>query len=167
MNDLEDKIIKTPTDPEITLSDDPLRILRGVRFCAELNFEIDNSLLNAMIKNCDRIKIISKERIVDEINKILMTDKPSKGFKLLDKIGLIQILIPSLNKLKGIEEKEGITHKDNFYHTLQVLDNISQVTNKIWLRWSALLHDIGKPNSKGLIKKLVGHFTVTNTLDQK
>ena len=154
LNDLKSKIIITPRDPEITISDDPLRILRGVRFCAELNFEINNSLLKAMIKNCDRIKIISKERIVDEINKILMTDKPSKGFKLLDKIGLIQILIPSLDKLKGIEEKEGITHKDNFYHTLEVVDNISQVTNKIWLRWSALLHDIGKPNSKRFDKKI-------------
>ncbi|RZP12005.1 MAG: HD domain-containing protein [Flavobacteriales bacterium] len=154
LNDLENKIIKTPTNPEITLSDDPLRILRGVRFSAELNFEIDNSLLNAMIKNCDRIKIISKERIVDEINKILITDVPSNGFKILDKIGLIEILIPSLNKLRGIEEIEGVTHKDNFYHTLQVVDNISQVTNKIWLRWAALLHDIGKPNSKRFDKKI-------------
>ena len=154
LNDLENKIIKTPTNPEITLSDDPLRILRGVRFSAELNFEIDNSLLNAMIKNCDRIKIISKERIVDEINKILITDIPSNGFKILDKIGLIEILIPSLNKLKGIEEIEGVTHKDNFYHTLQVVDNISQVTNKIWLRWAALLHDIGKPKSKRFDKKI-------------
>ena len=154
LNDLEDKIIKTPTNPEITISDDPLRILRGVRFSSELNFEIDDSLLNAMVKNCDRVKIISKERIVDEINKILLTDKPSNGFKLLDKIGLIQILIPSLNKLKGIEEIEGITHKDNFYHTLQVVDNISRVTNKIWLRWAALLHDIGKPNSKRFDKKI-------------
>ena len=154
LNDLVNKVIKTPTSPEITLSDDPLRILRGVRFSSELNFEIDDSLLNAMIKNCDRVKIISKERIVDEINKILLTDKPSNGFKLLDKIGLIQILIPSLNKLKGIEEIEGITHKDNFYHTLQVVDNISRVTNKIWLRWAALLHDIGKPNSKRFDKKI-------------
>ena len=154
LNDLENKIIKTPTNPEITLSDDPLRILRGVRFSAELNFEIDNSLLNAMIKNCDRIKIIPKERIVDEINKILITDIPSNGFKILDKIGLIEILLPSLNKLKGIEEIEGVTHKDNFYHTLQVVDNISQVTNKIWLRWAALLHDIGKPDSKRFDKKI-------------
>ena len=154
LNDLENKIIKTPTNPEITLSDDPLRILRGVRFSSELNFEIDNSLLNAMIKNCDRIKIISKERIVDEINKILNTDIPSNGFKILDKIGLIEILLPSLNKLKGIEEIEGVTHKDNFYHTLQVVDNISQVTNKIWLRWAALLHDIGKPDSKRFDKKI-------------
>ncbi len=154
LNDLENKIIKTPTNPEITISDDPLRILRGVRFSAELNFEIDNSLLNAMIKNCDRIKIISKERIVDEINKILMTDIPSNGFKILDTVGLIEILIPSLNKLKGIEEIEGVTHKDNFFHTLQVVDNISKVTNKIWLRWAALLHDIGKPNSKRFDKKI-------------
>ena len=154
LNDLEDKIIKTPTNPEITISDDPLRILRGVRFSAELNFEIDNSLLNAMTKNCDRTKIISKERIVDEVNKILMTDIPSNGFKILDTIGLIEILIPSLNKLKGIEEVEGVTHKDNFYHTLQVVDNISKVTNKIWLRWAALLHDIGKPNSKRFDKKI-------------
>ncbi len=154
LNDLENRIIKTPTNPEITISDDPLRILRGIRFSAELNFEIDNSLLDSMIKNCTRIKIISKERIVDEINKILMTDKPSNGFKLLDKVGLIEILIPSLNKLKGIEEIAGITHKDNFYHTLEVLDNISKVTNKIWLRWSALLHDIGKPISKRFDKKI-------------
>ena len=154
LNDLENKIIKTPTNPEITISDDPLRILRGIRFSSELNFEIDNSLLNAMIRNCDRIKIISKERIVDEINKILLTDLPSKGFKILDKVGLIEILIPSLNKLKGIEEIEGVTHKDNFYHTLQVVDNISQVTNNIWLRWAALLHDIGKPTSKRFDKKI-------------
>jgi putative nucleotidyltransferase with HDIG domain len=107
-----------------------------------------------MIKNYDRIKIISKERIVDEINKILMTDVPSNGFKILDTVGLVEILIPSLNKLKGIEEIEGVTHKDNFYHTLQVLDNISKVTNKIWLRWAALLHDIGKPNSKRFDKKI-------------
>ena len=152
--DLENKIIKTPTNPEITISDDPLRILRGVRFASELNFEIEKQLLSSMIKNCDRVKIISKERIVDEINKILMTNKPSKGFKFLDKIGLIQVLIPSLNKLKGIEEIEGITHKDNFYHTLEVLDNISKATNKIWLRWAALLHDIGKPNSKRFDKKI-------------
>ena len=154
LNDLENKIIKTPTNPEITISDDPLRILRGVRFSSELNFEIDDSLLNSMTKNCKRIKIISKERIVDEINKILITDKPSNGFKLLDKIGLIEILIPSLNKLKGIEEIEGVTHKDNFYHTLEVLDNISKVTNKIWLRWAALLHDIGKPKSKRFDKQI-------------
>jgi len=154
LNDLENKIIKTPTNPEITISDDPLRILRGIRFSAELDFEINNSLLNSMIKNCRRIKIISKERIVDEINKILMTYKPSKGFKLLDKVGLIEILIPSLNKLKGIEEIKGVTHKDNFYHTLQVVDNISKVTSKIWLRWAALLHDIGKPNSKKFDKNI-------------
>ena len=153
LNDLENRIIKTPKNPEITISDDPLRILRGVRFASGLNFEIDSSLLKSMIKNCERIKIISKERIVDEINKILMTDKPSLGFKLLDKIGLIEILIPSLNKLKGIEEIAGVTHKDNFYHTLEVLDNISKVTNKIWLRWAALLHDIGKPNCKRFDKK--------------
>ena len=154
LDDLENKIIKTPTNPEITISDDPLRILRGVRFSAQLNFEIDNNLLKAMIRNCDRIKIISKERIVDEINKILMTDIPSKGFKILDTVGLIEILIPSLSKLKGIEKIEGVTHKDNFYHTLQVVDNISKVTNKIWLRWAALLHDIGKPNSKRFDKKI-------------
>ena len=154
LNDLENRIIKTPTNPEITISDDPLRILRGVRFSSELNFEIDDSLLNSMIKNCKRIKIISKERIVDEINKILITDKPSNGLKLLDKVGLIEILIPSLNKLKGIEEIEGVTHKDNFFHTLEVLDNISKVTNKIWLRWAALLHDIGKPKSKRFDEKI-------------
>ena len=151
--DLENKIIKTPLSPDITYSDDPLRMLRGIRFATQLNFEIEAESLTAIERNKDRIKIISGERIVDELNKILETPKPSIGFLLLYKAGLLEIILPELTALNNVEEIEGHTHKNNFYHTLEVVDNICPNTDDVWLRWSALLHDIGKAPTKKFNKK--------------
>ena len=151
--DLENKTIKTPLNPDITYSDDPLRMLRGIRFATQLNFEIEAESLEAISRNKDRIKIISGERIVDELNKILATDKPSIGFLHLYKTGLLDIILPELTALNNVEEIEGYTHKNNFYHTLEVVDNICQNTDDVWLRWSALLHDIGKAPTKKFNKK--------------
>ncbi len=153
MADLENKIIKTPLSPDITYSDDPLRMLRGIRFATQLYFEIESESLTAIERNKDRIKIISGERIVDELNKILETKKPSVGFLLLYKAGLLDIILPELTALNNVEEIEGHTHKNNFYHTLEVVDNICPNTNDVWLRWSALLHDIGKAPTKRFNKK--------------
>jgi len=153
LTDLENKIIKTPLNPDITYSDDPLRMLRGIRFATQLNFEIEAESLEAISRNKDRIKIISGERIVDELNKILSTDKPSIGFLLLYKTGLLEIILPELTALNNVEEIEGHTHKNNFYHTLEVVDNICPNTDDVWLRWSALLHDIGKAPTKKFNKK--------------
>lgn len=152
--DLKNKIIRTPLDPDITYSDDPLRMYRAIRFATQLNFMIEHASLKAIKENSERVKIISKERIVDELNKIMMSPKPSKGFALLFKTGLLQKILPELTALQGIDEVEGQTHKDNFWHTLEVVDNISQNTDNLWLRWAALLHDIGKAPTKKFHKKI-------------
>ncbi len=154
MEDLENKIIKTPLDPDITYSDDPLRMMRAIRFATQLNFEIEIESLKAIKRNADRLKIISSERIVDELHKILMTDKPSKGLKLLNDTNLLGFILPELTALSGVEQIKGQKHKDNFYHTLQVVDNIAKTTNNLWLRWAALLHDIGKAPTKKFDKKV-------------
>jgi putative nucleotidyltransferase with HDIG domain len=151
---LENKMIKTPLDPNITYSDDPLRMLRAIRFAAQLNFEIEETSFEAIKSNKERIKIISNERIVDELNKILSTSKPSVGFLLLYQSGLLDIILPELTALNNVEEIEGQTHKNNFYHTLEVVDNICKNTDDLWLRWAALLHDIGKAPTKKFVKKI-------------
>jgi poly(A) polymerase len=154
VEDLQKKIIRTPLDPDITYSDDPLRMLRAIRFATQLDFIIEKESLEAITRNADRIKIISKERIVDEINKILLAPVPSKGFALLHKTALLQFIFPELLALQGIEEKEGQRHKDNFWHTLEVVDNIAKTTDNLWLRWAALLHDIGKAPTKRFDKTI-------------
>ena len=154
IEDLEKGIIRTPLDPDITYSDDPLRMMRAIRFATQLNFKIEEQSLKAIADNKDRIKIITKERIVTELNKILESDKPSIGFKLLEKTGLLDFILPELTALKGIDEVEGQRHKDNFYHTLEVVDNICETTDNLWLRWAALLHDIGKAPTKKFSKKV-------------
>jgi poly(A) polymerase len=154
IQDLEDKIIRTPLNPDITYSDDPLRMMRAIRFATQLNFSIENKSLNAITKNNHRIKIITEERIVVELHKILESKSPSVGFLLLEKTGLLDFILPELTALKGIDEVEGQRHKDNFYHTLEVVDNIAKHTNDLWLRWAALLHDIGKAPTKKFNKKV-------------
>ena len=151
--DLKNKTLKTPLNPDITYSDDPLRMMRAIRFATQLNFTIEEKSLEAIERNKERIKIISGERIVDELNKILETKKPSIGFLLLFKTGLLDIILPELTALNNVEEIEGHTHKNNFYHTLEVVDNICINTDDVWLRWSALLHDIGKAPTKRFNKK--------------
>ena len=152
--DLERKIIKTPLNPDITYSDDPLRMMRAVRFATQLDFIIEEESLKAITRNNERINIITKERIIVELNKILESKTPSKGFLLLEKTKLLKHFLPEITNLKGIDEVEGQTHKDNFYHTLEVVDNISKNTDNVWLRWAALLHDIGKAPTKRFSKKV-------------
>lgn len=148
IKDVEDKIIRTPMEPAKTFSDDPLRMMRAIRFATQLNFTIEESTWQGIKDNAKRITIISQERITDELNKIILADKPSIGFDLLYKSGLLQLIFPPMVELAGAEYKDGHGHKDNFYHTLQVLDNISVNTNDLWLRWAAILHDIAKPLTK-------------------
>lgn len=147
-NDLENQIIRTPLDPDITYSDDPLRMMRAIRFATQLDFTIELNSLTSIQKNAQRLKIVSKERIVDELNKIILSPKPSKGFKLLYITGLLELIFPEMVALHGVEVVNGKGHKDNFYHTLQVLDNLCENSDNLWLRWAAILHDIAKPPTK-------------------
>jgi len=154
VKDMEQRILKTPLDPDITYSDDPLRMMRAVRFASQLQFEIENNSLESITRNAERIDIITRERIVDELNKILKSPKPSIGFLLMEKTGLLKRFMPELTDLLGVDDVEGETHKDNFYHSLEVVDNIAQNTEDLWLRWAALLHDIGKAPTKKFDKKV-------------
>ncbi len=148
LNDLKKKIIRTPRDPDITFSDDPLRIMRAVRFASQLGFDIEPETFEALSSNRKRLEIVSRERITDELNKIILSPKPSYGFNLLFYSGVLQIIFPEMAALKGVETREGKGHKDNFYHTLKVLDNVSKKSDDLWLRWAAILHDIAKPRTK-------------------
>jgi poly(A) polymerase len=148
LKDLDIKIIRTPLDPDITYSDDPLRMMRAVRFATQLGFRIEQSSYEAILRNRNRIRIVSAERITDELNKIILADVPSVGFKLLFDTGLLQVIFPEMAALQGVETVNGKSHKDNFYHTLEVLDNLAKMSDDLWLRWSAILHDIAKPPTK-------------------
>jgi len=148
LKDLENKIIRTPLNPNTTYSDDPLRMMRAIRFAAQLNFDIETGSYEAILRNKDRLLIVSGERILDELQKIVMSQNPSSGFYLLEKSGLLSLIIPELQAMKGVELINGKAHKDNFYHTLEVLDNVAKKSENVWLRWSAILHDIAKPVTK-------------------
>ena len=168
VKDLEDRIIRTPLDPNITFSDDPLRMMRAIRFATQLyDFTIEETTLKAIIDNAQRMKIVSEERIVDELNKIIMSEKPSKGFLLLDKTGLLKIIFPELDKLKGVETVGNIGHKDNFLHTIEVLDHIVPYTDNLWLRWAALLHDIANPATKRFTQGAGWTFHAHNHVGEK
>lgn len=167
IQDIENKIIRTPLEPGITFSDDPLRMMRAIRFATQLGFTIDEKTLEAISLNKNRIHIISKERIGEELNKIILSSKPSVGFKLLEKTGLLELIFPELYRMKGREEVNGIGHKDNFYHTLEVLDRITPHTNNLWLRWSALLHDIAKPVTRKFSPQLGWTFHSHNFVGAK
>ncbi len=154
MEDMEDCLIRTPCDPDITFSDDPLRMMRAVRFAAQLGFTIDDETFEAICRNAERIHIVSRERIITELNKIVLSPVPSMGFMLLEKSGLLKLIFPELAALKGVERRGKHAHKDNFKHTLQVLDNVARRSDDLWLRWAALLHDVGKPQCKGYDPKI-------------
>ena len=165
--DMEDRLICTPLDPDVTFSDDPLRMMRCVRFATQLNFFIEEETFESLTRNAERIKIISKERIIDELNKIIASPIPSKGFVELDRCGLLPLIFPELAALQGVEKMNGRAHKDNFYHTLEVLDNIARHTDNLWLRWAALLHDIGKPRTKRWDPRLGWTFHNHNFIGEK
>ena len=165
--DLEDRLIRTPLDPDITFSDDPLRMMRCIRFATQLNFYIDDETFDALERNRERISIISKERIAEELNKIIAAPVPSKGFVELDRCGLLPLIFPELAALCGVEVINRRAHKDNFYHTLEVLDNVARHTDNLWLRWAALLHDIGKPKTKRWDAKLGWTFHNHNFIGEK
>ncbi|WP_226065752.1 CCA tRNA nucleotidyltransferase [Kaistella polysaccharea] len=152
LQDLQHKILRTPLEPSQTYSDDPLRMMRAIRFASTLNFKIEENSLAAIKKEVERIRIVSMERIMVEFNKIMLSERPSLGLKLMEETGILHLVIPELTALKGIEEVDGQTHKDNFWHTLEVVDNISQNTENLWLRWAALLHDIGKAPTKKFVE---------------
>jgi poly(A) polymerase len=167
IDNLNEKIIKTPMDPLITFSDDPLRMMRAIRFATQLNFTIAPETFEAIQKNKERIHIISKERIIEEMNKMILSKKPSIGFKLLEESGLLKIIFPEFQRLKGRETRNGISHKDNFYHTLEVLDQLAPNTDNLWLRWAAVLHDIAKPNTKRFVKGMGWTFHAHNFVGEK
>ena len=151
LGDLKAGIIKTPLEPDKTFDDDPLRMMRAIRFATQLNFEIEKETFRSIVRNAERIKIVSTERIITELNKIILCEHPSRGFILLEKSGLLAIIFPELDRMKGVEKKNGKAHKDNFLHSIKVLDNISRKSDNLWLRWAALLHDIAKPVTKKYI----------------
>lgn len=167
IQDMEELTIRTPLDPDITFSDDPLRMMRAIRFASQLGFFIDPDIFDAIERNKHRIEIVSKERIVDELNKIVLSPKPSVGFHLLEKCGLLELIFPEMQALKGAETKDGVGHKENFAHTLIVLDQLSKRTNDLWLRWSAILHDIAKPVTKRFDKRLGWTFHNHNFVGEK
>lgn len=167
IGDLGKRVIRTPLDPDITFSDDPLRMMRAIRFASQLDFEILPDTFEAIKRNCERIDIITKERINDELSKIMRSARPSVGLRLLDKSGLLERIFPALCELKGIEIMEGKGHKDNFNHTLQVVDNVAERSENEWLRWAALLHDIGKPQAKRYDERLGWTFHSHNIIGEK
>jgi poly(A) polymerase len=167
IDDLNKKIIRTPLDPDITFSDDPLRMMRAVRFSTQLDFEIEVKTLQAISRNRERIKIVSSERITEELNKIILSPRPSIGFHLMEETGLLEIILPEFMRLKGVDVVEGTGHKDNFSHTLEVLDRIAPHTNDLWLRWAAILHDIAKPATKKYVEGQGWTFHAHNFLGVK